>query len=142
MRFKFRLLSRNQLAEVSMKLEPIFTLLCLVITAWATLGTSSPTHSIANGSLTIKSDCPGAIKEGQVRAVSGAIIDPGGQTFLDYGFPQSVVSSDESIAGLVGGIERTCTRTVGSNIRGDDSVYSCYEQGQFMCSIYVLQSSN
>ena len=115
----------------------------LGFTAWASLATSSPTKSIDNNDLYVISDCVSPTFERQVRSAGGSLIS--GVDYTQIGFPTSTVHLGADSYGItsngVTNVSRLCTETYGNNGTGGDGkyIYSCLDNGEFVCSIVIIQ---
>lgn len=124
-----------------MRFKDIAALVTLVVTAYFSLATSygrKNQSAPVNGNTYILSDCTIPATESVVTVSNGAIIAPGGVAFTDFGFPSAVVA--EYMTGIVGGVVRECMLTYGedgyNNVK-NRWLFSCFDGGQFKCSIYT-----
>jgi hypothetical protein len=111
--------------------------LALAFTSWTILATSQVHLSLISGTLRVQSDCAGAPGTTDVTVSSYQVISPAGVSFQDFGFPSTTVTR-EIETGTVSGKQRTCKRTVGDDVVSDDWVYSCFDDGQFVCNVHML----
>jgi hypothetical protein len=111
--------------------------LALVFTSWTILATSQVHMSLVAGTVRVQSDCAGTRDVTDVTVLSYQVSAPTGVTFQNFGFPSDIVRG-EPVTGTVGAAQRTCKRTVGDDLSSDDWVYSCFDDGAFVCNIYML----
>lgn len=91
-----------------------------------------------SGNQYIMSDCVTPTRDANITIIGGSISSPGGLTFLDFGFPSTVLK--QTVSGVVGLVNRECTVTYGED--GHNNVenrwlYSCFDNGVYKCSIYI-----
>src|SRR4051794_24395037 len=103
-------------------------LICL----WSILATSQLQKSIDNShNLTVTSDCVNPVTAMTVNTANGSISNPPSTAWTDFGFPAAQVYLGSDVAGVVNGVNRTCTRTYGDTISSDQWIYSCFESDKY-----------
>ena len=125
-----------------MRFKNLMTVTSLLLTAYFSLATSKATNDALTAPVTgnyyVMSDCSVPANEAVVTASGGTVIAPPGVNFMQFGFPAATLN--RTMTGVVGGLLRECTVTYGedgSNDVKDRWLYSCFDNGQFKCSIYV-----
>lgn len=126
-------------------IKNVFAIGALLITAWASLATSSSgSNSIDSADLYVISDCVNPVMERQVRTTNG-VITAGGVDFTNFGFPQSTVKLDQDNNGIVNNgvtnVSRSCIHSYGdmSNNANSKYVFSCLDNGNYSCSILIMK---
>lgn len=112
--------------------------MCLVFTAWACLATSILGDSINDGAIYVNSDCTSPASEMSVTVSGGQIIAPGGVSYTDFGFPQSTVTLNAPVSGVVGSATRVCDDTYTDS---DDvhHIFTCKDDGSYACTILITE---
>lgn len=109
----------------------------LALTSWTILATSQVHLSLLSGTVRVQSDCPGAPGVTEVTVSSYQVTAPVGLTFQDFGFPTTFVDGTPN-TGTVGAARRNCRRTIGNDTVSDDWVYTCFDDGQFVCNVHMV----
>lgn len=123
------------------RIKHVLTFVALLVTAWASLATSSRTNSIDNGDLYVISDCVNPVFEQTVKAVGGTLTS--GVDYTQIGFPTSTVHLGQDSSGPhnngAATVSRTCSQSYGKDSGGDGKfIYSCSDDGAFVCSIVII----
>ena len=124
------------------RLKQVFSLAFLGFTAYACLATSQSNTlgPTVQGSFYIVSDCVKPTLEGNIAVANSTIVTPAGQSFLDYGFPQPSITFLAPVNGVLNGLNRSCYVTYGqtdSNRASSRWIFSCFDNGNYACSIYM-----
>ncbi|NJL25079.1 MAG: hypothetical protein HC902_07830 [Calothrix sp. SM1_5_4] len=98
-------------------------------------GCGKKEKNIREGSFIVNSDCVSPAREVSVRTLNDQIVS-GATSYLDFGFPNSVVKLGQDNSGYVGSIQRNCVNTYGDT-EGDAWVFSCFDAGAYSCSILI-----
>lgn len=125
------------LLEFSMKFSHILKIFVLISTALA-LGATSyyGTIRFSDGTFIIDSDCVIPTTQTQITVVAGAITAPPATSYTDFGFPQTIVNNT-TISGTFGLAFRECTRTYGDSRNSKSWIFTCLDDGVYVCSIVL-----
>lgn len=124
-----------------MRFDNLIALAALLLTAYFSLATSrtKDATSPTTGPYYVISDCSTPPTESVVTVVNSSITVPSNVSFTDFGFPLPNIA--QTVSGPVAGAaNRECTVTYGedgTNYVKNRWLYSCFDDGQFKCSIYV-----
>jgi hypothetical protein len=109
----------------------------MIVCLWSIVATSQSQKSIDKGDFYVISDCVTPTLESQVGTIGGQIVTPIGQSYTDYGFPQTNVNLQSPITGTVLGKMRSCYLTYGDKSNGETWIYSCFDNNTFTCSVMI-----
>lgn len=118
----------------------LLTVAFLIFTLFSVVATSDGSGTPWAGTYRVVSDCVTPVRDQSV-SVSAATITTGGVGFTDFGFPANTITSD--MTGTVGGASRNCKITYNDpdklNWGSHPTIYSCFDDGSFKCSIYLKE---
>lgn len=125
------------------KLRSIFTLLILMSTTVVTVATSKKQDgdykvtpdSLVRKDYYVASNCPQAISQDRITVDNELVEYPTDRSFLNYGLPSYNVNLTyaNTLSGDMYGRQRSCTRSVQTYQGTPLIVYTCYENGNFLC---------
>lgn len=117
------------------KSSNLFALLCLIGTVWTVVATSQYGGSFY-GTYNVKSDCVTPAYMNTVSVSNSAITSPSGVNFTTLGFPTNTLVVGQNNLGTSGSVTRVCETTINNNGINDSFLYTCSDNGQFVCNIY------
>ncbi len=122
------------------KVKDLIAAVFLIFTVFCLLATSAPFGQLpVSGSHWIISDCVTPVTKTAITVVDGSITEPVGVSFMDFGFPAAKI--DATVSGIVNGKNRECLITYGDDGSehdfSDHWLYSCFDNGDHVCSIYI-----
>lgn len=118
-------------------IKEALSILALVTTFFVSVATSYDHVSLTSGKVYIISDCISGNLEAYVNVSNYQIVDSSGLSFLDFGFPLSIVNPDGENTGLVNGNMRSCKKSFGGNTTDKDLIFACHDNGEYTCSILI-----
>ncbi len=137
------------MTNIRMQLQRIYAYACLSLAVLVSLATSFPsqTNSLAPGTYLVKSDCPDAEPSGTLEIVTtDDSLDLGQRRMNEgtrFGFPSNNLGPDalpsdkNSGSGMLSSSDtRICKATIWDPA-SDTGLFSCYEQGELICTIYL-----
>lgn len=115
----------------------LFALLCLIGSVWTVVATSSGTGRLY-GSYRAKSDCVTPVADLNISVSDSSITSPASYSFTDLGFPNATLTIGSPNSGTFNGANRICDLVFRTEFGFTDSyLYSCSDEGQFACNIYL-----
>jgi hypothetical protein len=111
-------------------------ILVLLSTLWAVLATSQLNEDLSDGTFTIKSDCTSPVSVENITVTANQITDPFGVDYTDFGFPDTTVTVDSDVVGVVGLVTRVC-KTTYKDESDSKFIFSCFDNGAFACTIFI-----
>ncbi|MBK8202924.1 MAG: hypothetical protein IPK68_11580 [Bdellovibrionales bacterium] len=128
----------------------LFTAICLLSTSVVTVATSKMRNndvgyvneitpeSLAQRDYLVNSNCPQSIFQEQITVANARVKYPSDLSFFNFGLPSEYVNLTYSnqIVGEVNGVLRSCLRSQQVDQGISSIVYTCSENGIFLCEVY------
>jgi hypothetical protein len=132
------------------KIRILFTAICLLSTSVVTVATSKKRNnevgyvneitpeSLAQRDYLVDSNCPQSIFQEQITVANERVKYPSDLSFLNFGLPSEYVNLTYSnqIVGEVDGVLRSCLRSQQVDQGISLIVYTCSENGIFLCQVF------
>jgi hypothetical protein len=130
-------------------LKSLFAILCLVATSIVTVATSKKqvsdmdnanqafTDSLVQRDYYAASNCPMALPQERLTIANERIQYPTNLSFYDLGIPVLALNLTytHQVSGMINGRTRNCARSVLPNQSSSLIVYTCSENGNFLCQV-------
>jgi hypothetical protein len=121
-----------------MVFKKFISIAAVVLSLIAVVATSQRQYYMDRGDFDVKSDCTVPIIETVITVQNYQVIAPGGLSYLNLGFPTSIVTPGQDSVGVSGGVTRSCRNTYANEVDGD-WVFTCFDNGNLACTIYLRQ---